>query len=138
MVTQVPGSQASPCLWPHRPSSPDVCVPVSFCEDNSPIGCGSTQLQGDLILTDPSTKTPPSPSRPCSEVWAPPVFWGCNSAHGIWLSVSQVVLVVKNPPANPGDSRDTSLIPGLERPPGEGNSSPLLYSCLENPMDRGA
>ena len=33
---------------------------------------------------------------------------------------------------------DLSLIPGLERSPGEGNGNPLQYSCLENPMDRGA
>ena len=45
---------------------------------------------------------------------------------------SQVALVVKNPPANAGDIRDTSLIPGV------GNGNPLQYSCLENPMDRGA
>ena len=33
---------------------------------------------------------------------------------------------------------DPSLIPGLGRSPGEGNGNPLQYSCLENPMDRGA
>ena len=33
---------------------------------------------------------------------------------------------------------DPGLIPGLERSPGEGNGNPLQYSCLENPMDRGA
>ena len=33
---------------------------------------------------------------------------------------------------------DLGLIPGLGRSPGEGNGSPLQYSCLENPMDRGA
>ena len=33
---------------------------------------------------------------------------------------------------------DLGLIPGLGRPPGEGNGNPLQYSCLENPMDRGA
>ena len=33
---------------------------------------------------------------------------------------------------------DPGLIPGLERCPGEGNGNPLQYSCLENPMDRGA
>ena len=33
---------------------------------------------------------------------------------------------------------DPVLIPGLGRPPGEGNSNPLQYSCLENSMDRGA
>ena len=44
-------------------------------------------------------------------------------------------LVVKNLPANAGD---TDSIPGLGRSPGEGNGNPLQYSCLENPMDRGA
>ena len=43
--------------------------------------------------------------------------------------------VVKNPPA---DAEDVSLIPGLGRSPGEGNGSPLQYSCLGNPMERGA
>ena len=51
---------------------------------------------------------------------------------------SQVVLVVKNLPANARDIRDTGSIPGLERSPGVENGSPLPYSCLENPMDRGA
>ena len=50
---------------------------------------------------------------------------------------SQVVLVVKNPPAKVADARDTGSIPGLGRSPGGGNCNPLLYSCLENPMDRG-
>ena len=43
--------------------------------------------------------------------------------------------MVKNPPANAGDA---GLIPGLGRSPGGGNGSPLQYSYLENPMDRGA
>ena len=46
--------------------------------------------------------------------------------------------MVKNPPANAGDTRDMSSIPGLGRAPREGNGNPLQYSCLENPMDRGA
>ena len=46
--------------------------------------------------------------------------------------------VVKNPPANAGDTGDMGLIPGSGRSPGGGNSNPLQYSCLENPMDRGA
>ena len=50
---------------------------------------------------------------------------------------SQVVLVVKNPPAKAGDVRDVGLIPGLGRFPGEGNGYPLPCSCLENPVDRG-
>ena len=51
---------------------------------------------------------------------------------------SQVALVVKNPPANAGDIRDTSSIPGSGRSFGEGHSNLLQYSWLENPMDRGA
>ena len=43
--------------------------------------------------------------------------------------------VVKNPPASAGD---VGLIPGSGRSPGEGNASPLQYSCLENSMERGA
>ena len=50
----------------------------------------------------------------------------------------QVVLVVKNLPANAGDTRDAASIPGSERSPGEGNGNPLPYSCLGNSMDRGA
>ena len=51
---------------------------------------------------------------------------------------SQVVLVVKNPPANAEGIIVVGLIPRLGRSPGGEHSSPLQYSCLENPMDRGA
>ena len=61
-----------------------------------------------------------------------------GSPHFAVYFTSQVVLVVKNPPANAGDIRDPSLIPGLGRCPGGGHGNPLQYSCLENPMDRGA
>jgi len=44
--------------------------------------------------------------------------------------------VVKNLPANAGDTTDTSLIPGSGRSPGDGNGTPLQYPCLGNPMDR--
>ena len=46
--------------------------------------------------------------------------------------------VVKNLPANAGDTRDSSSIPRSGRSPGDGNSSSLQYSYLENSMDRGA
>ena len=52
--------------------------------------------------------------------------------------VSQVALVVKNLSANAGDVRDMGSISGLGRSPGASHGSPLHYSCLENPMDRGA
>ena len=51
---------------------------------------------------------------------------------------SQVVLVIKNSPANAGDARDTGSVLGSGRSPGGGHGNPLQYSCLENPMDRGA
>ena len=54
----------------------------------------------------------------------------------VWAS--QVVLVVKNLLASVGDARDMGLTPGLGRSPGVGNGNPFQYSCLENPMDRGA
>ena len=46
--------------------------------------------------------------------------------------------MVKNPPANAGDTREVGSIPGSGRSPGIGNGNPLQYSCLENSMDRGA
>ena len=58
--------------------------------------------------------------------------------HTYMRGASQVVLVLKNPPANAGDIRDAGLIPGLRRSLGGGHGNPLQYSCLENPMDRGA
>ena len=54
--------------------------------------------------------------------------------HGL----PKVVLVVRNPPANAGDIRDSGSIPGSGRFPGDGHGNPLQYSCLENPMERGA
>ena len=54
----------------------------------------------------------------------------------IFLSdASQVALVVRNSPASAGD---VGSIPGSGRSPGERNSNPVQYSCLENPIDRGA
>ena len=45
--------------------------------------------------------------------------------------------MVKNLPANAGDSGDVGLIPGLGRSPGGGNGNLLQYSCQDSPMDRG-
>ena len=55
-----------------------------------------------------------------------PLFWA-----------SQVVLV-KYLSANAGDLKDAGSIPGLGRSPGGGYGNPIQYSCLENPLDRGA
>ena len=56
-------------------------------------------------------------------------------AFALWASL--VAQMVKNPPAN-ADVRHAGSIPGSERSPGEENGNELQYSCLENPMDRGA
>ena len=65
-------------------------------------------------------------------------FWGDGDVLELdrgadWAS--QVALVIKNLSANAGDA---GSIPGSGRSPGGGHGYPLLYSCLENPMDRGA
>ena len=62
------------------------------------------------------------------------IFYSCLRV----FRVSQVVLVVKNPTANAGDTRDVDSIPELGRFPGVGNGNPLQYSCMENYMDRRA
>ena len=65
--------------------------------------------------------------------WRAPVLLGC------WeLNVDKVVLVVKNLPANTRDIRDVGSLSGSGRSSGEGLGHPLQYSCLKNPMDRGA
>ena len=58
--------------------------------------------------------------------------------HSIILLDFQGGSVLKNPLAITGAVGDPGLIPGSGRSPGEGNGNPLQYSCLGNPMDRGA
>ena len=58
--------------------------------------------------------------------------------YHIFFRDSQVVFLVKNPPANAGNIRDGVSIPGSGRSPGGGHGNSLQYSWLENPMDRGA
>ena len=58
-----------------------------------------------------------------------------------WLGISEGFpggSVIKNLPANAGDTGDAGLLPGSGRSPGGRHGNPLQYSCLENPMDRGA
>ena len=56
----------------------------------------------------------------------------------LYFWTSQVVLMVKNLPANAGDERDVHSTTGSGRSPGEGRGNPLQYSCLEKLMGRGA
>ena len=57
---------------------------------------------------------------------------------GLFVPFVQVTLLVRNPPANVGDTGDMGLIPGSGRSPRRGSGNPLQHSCLKNPMDRGA
>ena len=59
-------------------------------------------------------------------------------SQNLTVLASQVVLVVKNPPARSGNIRDACSIPGLGRSPGGGQSTLLQYSCLESSMDKGS
>ena len=72
-------------------------------------------------------------------------LWDTCTLRGVHFSISFSTLlgfpsvsVVKNPPAKAGDTRDVCSVPGSGRSHGGGNGNPLQYSCLENPMDRGA
>ena len=58
--------------------------------------------------------------------------------NNIGKGASQAVLVVTNLPANAGNIRDASSSPGLGSSSGGGHGKTLHYSCLENPLDRGA
>ena len=57
--------------------------------------------------------------------------------RSVFLCASQVALVVKNLPANAGDTRDAGSIPGSGRSPGGEHGNPLQCSCLGNPRDKG-
>ena len=61
-----------------------------------------------------------------------------NTSYLMELWASQLMLVVRNPPANAGDVRDTGSVPVSRRSPGRGNSNPFQYSCLENPTGKEA
>ena len=65
-------------------------------------------------------------------------FMVLNSLLFLINYTRMVALMVKNMLAKAGDIRNVDLIPESGRSPGEGHGNPLLYSCRENPMDRGA
>ena len=124
------------------------CVTLSVCACPG-IAYHSRQNHGILTGLSQRSPLPSSPSRvshrPCSfpiSYLSPynSALTGCHFLNLILLihEASQVVLVVKNPPANAGASGDVGSIPGLGRSLGGGNGNPLQYSCLENLMERGA
>ena len=89
-----------------------------------------TQFGGDRADSTQISLPSSSPPRPLPVILD---FLAPHPSH--WAS--QVVPVVKNPPANAGDIRGAAgLIPGLERSPGGEHDNSVQYSCLENSMDR--
>ena len=88
----------------------------------------------DLTVSNPKLNT-----KKRQMVYSP-LQEGFLSEYSIFIGfiwASQVTLVVKNPPANAGGTRDLGLIPGSERSPGGGSGNLLQYSFLENSTDRG-
>ena len=77
------------------------------------------------LPTEEKKKKSPSPNETCSASYASKISINNNNSK-------------KNSPASAEDIRDTGSIPGSGRFPGEGIFNPLQYSCLGNPMDRGA
>ena len=97
-----------------KTETPNGCVYQSLCEQSQGHMRVNVSLDGHVYLVD------------------------LMPGSILSFEASQVVLVVKNPPASAGDIRDTGSIPGSGRSPGGGHGNPLQYSCLEDPMDRGA
>ena len=129
MCVCVSHSVVSDPLWPHGLEATRLLCPWNSPGKNTRVCChfllqgifptqgsNSGLLQGRFLM-----------------FWAT-TYGRCYAK--LW--VSQVVLVVKNLPADERDTRDASSIPGSGRSPREGNGNPLHYSCLENLMDRGA
>ena len=76
--------------------------------------------------------------RPEFDPWIGKIPWRREWLPTLVLGASQMVQMVKNPPANAGDITDANLIPGLGRFLGEGHGNPLQYSGRENSTNRGA
>ena len=101
----------------------------------SPSNCKSASSLLPLLVPLASSSSLPGPcqQRPMSLGFK--VRLGQQWTH---TAVFPGGSVVKNPPANAGNVRDKGLILGSGKSPGGGHGSALQYSCLENPMDRGA
>ena len=88
-------------------------------------------------ITDSMVRGSQAPRRAvCGTRGSLRTMHGGGSAPSCCAFIHRVV--VKNPPVNAGDAGDVGLIPGSGRCPREGHGNQLQYSCLENPMDRGA
>ena len=109
---------------------------ISNCSHLQPVSPGGTQEGNKEYLPGSSHQLQPLPKLSPEE----------TQTVQTWEAISSVRYtqgfprgsVVKNLPANAGNARDASSIPGSRMSPGEGNGNPLQHSCLGNPMDGGA
>ena len=160
-VLQPWGDSGAPCCpaqqrswnsegWPPRPcvTSPTPLYPSSSLERPSVHHLRAFAPAWDTSSSPPSgwkvtscnqssaCPFPPLPLLDCvQELITPGLGSRIHCSTCLLLSTPFRDTGVKNLPANAGDA---GLIPGLGRFPGEGNGNPVQYSCLENPMDRGA
>ena len=125
-------------MRPHRRQPTRLPHPWDSPGKNAGVGCHfllqwmKVKSESEVAQSRPTLSDPMDCSLPGSSVHgifqARVLEWGA-------IAFSEVVLVVKNSPANAGDIRDMGSISWLGRSPGGGNGNPLQYSCQENPMD---
>ena len=105
--------------------SPNPPSFISTCLSRRSCCCCAKSLQSCLTLCDHTDGSPPGSPVP-----------GILQARTLeWVAISSLAAQVKASACNAGD---VGSIPESGRSPGQGNGTPLQYSCLENPMDRGA
>ena len=116
------------------------CVPSVLFDQRPNYGGGDGDNSTSFKRSRARTATLSAPTLQQATT-DPRLCWRLLDTPGqVWVSLSwghcsfllgQVVLVVKNPPVNAGDTRDMGLIPGSRTSPGAGSGIPLQYSCLE-------
>ena len=146
----------SDSVRPHRRQPTRLLRPWDFPGKSTGVGCHfllqCMKVKNEVIQSCPTLSDPMDCSLPGSSIhgifqarvleWVAIAFSEVHLYMGFKKNVyytvlwaSQVVLMVKNPPASVG-VRDVGLIPGLERSPGGGHGKLLQYSCLENRQNR--
>ena len=123
----------SDSLWPHELQSTRLLRPWEFPGKSTGVEWYSTLIFSDTLLY-PYIQVLLFVLS--SSLSVPVLIWNCPNYHSSVINLSfPGGSVAKNLPANAGDG---GSIPGSGRSPGGGNGNPLQYSCMKNPMDRGA
>ena len=144
----------SDSVWPHRHQPTRLPRPWDSPGKNTGVGCCfflqcmKVKHESEVAQSCPTLRDPMDCSLPGCSIHgifqARVLEWGATAfSESVTLVVSilgasQVVLVVKNSPANAGDAWDAGFIPSLGRSPGVVNGKPLQHSFLENSMGRRA